>query len=55
VESAVPQLANLLADFEPIESAWFDDNSTPSQAAARALEAIASADALALLTRHRPG
>jgi HEAT repeat protein len=53
VESAVPHIATLLTDHEPIDSAWFDDDATPSLAAVRALEAIASSEALALLARHR--
>ena len=50
VEEAVPEIAAHLSDHAPIPDAWFDDQSTPSQAAKRALESIGSAEALRLLT-----
>lgn len=50
VEAAISRIAAHLGDDEPVEEPWFDDDSTPSQAATRALEAIGSAEALALLT-----
>jgi HEAT repeat protein len=49
VHSAVRQIAGCLADHAPIPEAWFDDDATPSQAAKRALESIASPEAKAIL------
>jgi HEAT repeat protein len=49
VEEAVGKVADHLSDHDPIESAWFDDDSTPAQAARRSLLAIGSPEAIALL------
>jgi len=51
--SSVPDIASLLSDHEPIDPAWFDDDATPSRAAIRALELIASPEAKALLAALR--
>jgi HEAT repeat protein len=50
IEQAVPEIAAHLSDHAVIPEAWFDDQSTPSQAAKRALESIGSAEALRFLT-----
>jgi HEAT repeat protein len=50
---AVPDIASLLSDREPIDSAWFDDDATPSRPSIRALELISSAEATALLAAFR--
>lgn len=50
VEAAVTRIAGRLGDHNAVEEAWFSDDSTPSQAARRALEAIGSPEALATLT-----
>lgn len=50
---AVPEVARLLSDHEPVDPAWFDDDATPSRAAIRALESISSPDAEALLASIR--
>jgi len=52
VEGAITRIAVHLGEHEAVEEAWFDDDSTPSQAATRALEAIGSTEALALLTQE---
>jgi HEAT repeat protein len=49
IEAAVEKVADHLSDHAPIESAWFDDESTPAQAARRSLLAIGSPDAISLL------
>jgi HEAT repeat protein len=50
---AVPDIGSLLSDHEPIDSAWFDDDATPSRAAIRALELIDSPEAKVLLEAFR--
>jgi len=55
VERAVAKIGEHLDDHEAIDSAWFDDDSTPAQAAQRALLAIGSRSARALLADNDPG
>jgi HEAT repeat protein len=52
IGTAVPSIAAHLNDHDPIEEAWFEDHSTPSQAAKRALRTIGSPEALALLAKN---
>lgn len=49
VASAASRIAAHLSDHEAVKEGWFDDDSTPSQAAGRALKAIGTPEALALL------
>jgi HEAT repeat protein len=50
VATAARTIAAHLDDHDHVEEAWFEDDSTPSQAAKRALRTIGSPEALALLT-----
>jgi hypothetical protein len=49
---AAAEIAAHLTDHEPIDGGWFDDSSTPSQAARRVLESIGTAEAVRLLAEH---
>lgn len=49
---AVAQIAEHLTDHETIDGAWFDDDSTPSEAARGALESIGTPEAVRLLALH---
>lgn len=52
VHSAVPQIAKCLTDHASIPDAWFDDDSTPAQAARCAcLDRIAGGQSLSASTR----
>jgi hypothetical protein len=53
-DRAVAQIADHLTDHETIDGAWFEDDSTPSEAARRALESIGTPEALRVLALH-PG
>ena len=52
VDWAVTQIAEHLTDHETIDGAWFDDDSTPSQAARCALESIGTPEAMRLLASY---
>jgi len=54
VASAVPRIAHHLTDEATIPEAWFDDTSTPAQAARRALESIGTPPALEALRCRFP-
>jgi len=51
IDWAVARIAEHLTDHEVVEP-WFDDDSTPSQAARRALESIGTSEAMRLLASH---
>jgi len=52
VDWAVAQIADHLTDHETIDGAWFDDDSTPSEAARCALESIGTPEAVRVLASH---
>jgi uncharacterized protein DUF6869/uncharacterized protein DUF4339 len=54
VDWAVAAIAEHLTDHETIDGGWFDDDSTPAEAARRALESIGTPDALRALASY-PG
>jgi HEAT repeat protein len=54
ITSAVQQIAPHLCDDAAIPEAWFNDNSTPAQAAHRALESIGTPAALEALRSRFP-
>jgi HEAT repeat protein len=49
---AIAQIAEHLTDHELIDKGWFDDDSTPSQAARRALESMGTPEAASLLASY---
>jgi hypothetical protein len=52
--TAVTEIASHLSDDQPIPEAWFNDTSTPAQAARRALQAIGTSAALEALRNVLP-
>jgi hypothetical protein len=52
VDWAVAQIADHLTDHEKVDGAWFDDDSTPSEAARCALESIGTSDAVRALASY---
>lgn len=52
VDWAVAQIADHLTDHETIDGAWFDDDSTPSEAARCALETIGTPEAVKVLASY---